>query len=169
MIPAPRPTAAERGEFFTDASKWGYGGVFRDQYFFGAWEVAEAEADICPRELAALVMAVELFGPQMRGKHVLARCDNDASVWAITKGAASSPLLNHLLRRLHRAQALFSVTVTAVHVPGVINVLADALSRNRLDLFFAALSNPAAAVQVVVPLGMRRWLPAGWQRTSATV
>ena len=42
----------------------------------------------------------------------------------------------HMFRCLFFLEAKYDLTLSAVHVPGVENQLADAISRNKLDSFF---------------------------------
>ena len=42
-----------------------------------------------------------------------------------------------LLRSLYFITAKFNIIVVAVHIAGKSNLLADALSRNNMDVFFA--------------------------------
>ena len=50
----------------------------------------------------------------------------------------------HMLRCLFFLEAKWDMRLTAVHVPGVENGIADAVSRNNLDVFFHLLpqANP---------------------------
>lgn len=58
----------------------------------------------------------------------------------IRKRSARDPLAHHLLRCFYFYCALFQFHHTIEHVPGVLNVAADALSRNNLPLFFSLLT-----------------------------
>ena len=51
---------------------------------------------------------------------------------AINKGSAKAPIVTHLLRCLWFFCAYFNITLTASHIHGVANTLADQLSRNRM-------------------------------------
>jgi len=42
----------------------------------------------------------------------------------------------HLLRTLHFITAFFDINLTACHLPEEVNILADALFRNNLQVFF---------------------------------
>ncbi len=66
---------------------------------------------------------------------MLARCDNTAVVSIIGKGSSRDREAMHLARCLAFVQAEFEVALVVSHNRGVENVLADALSRNNLDIF----------------------------------
>ena len=54
----------------------------------------------------------------------------------IIRGLASrDPLLMHLLRLLYFFMAAHSIQLTANHIPGVHNTIADSLSRNFMQVF----------------------------------
>jgi hypothetical protein len=162
IIPSTFPLSPAAAEFYTDASDVGFGGVFHDRFFAGTWTAEEralvekGELDINVRELVALVFAVELFGAEMTGMHVVARCDNTAAVAVVDRLSARSRNMLHLLRRLHYLQCKWDITLFPLHIPGVENTLADALSRGLFDIFFSLVS-PAVPVQVSLSPASRRW------------
>ena len=135
----------------SDASgSWGCGAVYDNLWFQLQWPRSWEEVSIAPKELVPIVMAVTLWGPYWAGQRVCCLCDNAAVVAAVNKGSARDPTLAHLLRLLAFASAILDVYVTACHYPGVYNVSADALSRNRLQQFF--LLNPQASpVPAIIP------------------
>ena len=56
----------------------------------------------------------------------------------VNSGYSKDSTLAQLLRVLFFAEAQWEVQIKAVHIPGQQNVLADALSRNKMQLFFFA-------------------------------
>ena len=64
----------------------------------------------------------------MELKTVLFRSDNDAVVHIVNFRTSKVPCLMRLLRSLLLAEARYSFTFSAQHVPGVTNQVADALS-----------------------------------------
>ena len=69
----------------------------------------------------------------------------------VNKGAAKDPTLSHLAF----IAAIHDIRFTARHFLGVQNKSADALSRNRLQLFFS--HNPQAApIPVIIPPELQR-------------
>lgn len=86
------------------------------------------------RELYMVPWILRRWGPRLRGKRVLFRLDNGASVGAINKGGSAAPAVNALLIAIHRVCQEFGIHLVARHLPGEDNPLADALSRLRTVL-----------------------------------
>ena len=135
----------------SDASgSWGCGAVHEDLWFQLQWPASWEAVSIAPKELVPIIVAVVLWGPYWAGQWVCCLCDNAAVVAAVNKGAARDPTLAHLLRILAFATAVLDIYVTACHYPGVNNTSADALSRDRLPLFFS-LNPQASPVPAIIP------------------
>jgi hypothetical protein len=76
-----------------------------------------------------------------------------AVVHALTARTAKDPLLMHLLRCLHIFTATSQIGIRARHAPGVLNTAADALSQNKMTVFFASIPQAhREAVRVPPPL-----------------
>ena len=136
----------------SDASgTWGCGAFHGNCWFQLQWPDSWASVTITPKELVPIVVATTLWGLQWAGKHVQCLCDNTAVVRAVNKGAAT---LSHLLRILAFLAAILDILITARHLPGIQNVSADALSRNRLQLFFS-LNPQASPVPAIIPPELR--------------
>ena len=82
-----------------------------------------------------MVMAAAIWGKQWSGSHVCFHCDNMAVVAILGRRTAKTPSLTHLLWCLSFFSAIDSFHFSALHIPGVLNVAADALFRNRMTLF----------------------------------
>ena len=88
-----------------------------------------------------MVVSAALWGHLWSGKHICFHCDNIAVVAVLSSRTAQSPLLMHLLRCFSFYSAYFRFHFSAVHIPGVENEAADALSRNNMPLFFSLVPN----------------------------
>ena len=73
---------------------------------------------------------------------MLAYCDNQAVVEVINTGSCKDPELMQLLRSLFFITAHLEITLRAVHIPGLLNTGADAISRDNLIIFHSQV--PAA-------------------------
>ena len=118
--------------FYSDSSKPTCAGVWQDTWWH--YDFTEAvdellENNISCKELFAVVTHCATFGPRLAGANILLFCDNSASVDAITFMKAPSRVMMSLVRELFFLCAHFSFQIRAQHIPGVKNVLADALSR----------------------------------------
>ncbi|KAM4697815.1 LOW QUALITY PROTEIN: uncharacterized protein WCC33_013419 [Rhinophrynus dorsalis] len=89
-------------------------------------------------ELFLIVVAVELWRSSLREQRVVFHCDNLGVVEVINNLSASSLPVLRLLRFLVLACLNLNVSFRAVNVPGVPNVVADALSRFQMAAFRVA-------------------------------
>lgn len=126
----------------TDACADGFGARWNNHYISGQWTAHQrqlAQRDkglaISTLELAAIVIAANTWGKQWQGKRILIECDNTAAVSAINTGSCHNQLLMSLTRELWYVCCRFEFELRAVHIPGLTNIDADLLSRNRIDLF----------------------------------
>ena len=141
--------------FWSDASgTWGCGAVSDTLHWFQVqWPESWQQYHIAAKEMIPVVIALALWGPAWRSSTVQAFSDNMAVVCALTAGSARDPLLMHLLRCSHFFCAHFKVAVQAQHIAGTHNSAADALSRNKHDIFLSYLPQaPRNPLQVPQPL-----------------
>lgn len=118
---------------YTDASgKWGCGTVYFPQWFHFQWPHSWSDYSITIKELLPIVIVVALWGSQWTQRQILCRCDNMAVVHLLHTRSSKHYTIMHLLRSLH---FFLACRLSATHIPGKFNVLADALSRNHLQVF----------------------------------
>jgi len=72
----------------------------------------------------------------------MARCNNSAVVAIIRGGTSRTPQEANLMKCLTFLSAVYEFSVGAIHLAGVHNTSADALSRNNLPMF--RILNPQA-------------------------
>ena len=104
-------------------------------------------------ELFPIVLVVELWGQEFWNRRVRFHCDNLGVVQAITSLAASSLPVVRLLRALVLKFLELNMFICAVHIPGVENEVADALSRLQWDRFWQ-LGPEAEQAGVPCPSGL---------------
>ena len=73
--------------------------------------------------------------PSWRGQLIVCHSDNMAVVSQVNRLHAHDPRATHMLCCLAFFQALFDCRLHAVHIPGVQNIGADDLSRDRAAAF----------------------------------
>ena len=115
---------------FTDASHYGWGGHLDSRMANGAWTPLERRFHINILEMWAVEKSLLAFRNFLTGSHVHLSTDN-ATVLAYLKnegGTHSYPLLEGATKILLWCQH-HKITLTASHLAGKLNVLADALSR----------------------------------------
>ena len=125
-------------DLYTDASNVGYGAYFRghwiSQSFVGKHEWM-SKMGITWRELFAIVVASNTWGNQLCSKRILFHCDNEAVVHILKSGSSKDNSRMVLVRSLFYICARFNFECSAVHVPGIQNEIADALSRMDIARF----------------------------------
>ena len=99
------------------------------------WVGPVSDCHITVKELVPIVIAAAIWGHQWRGKRVKVHCDNMAVVYIVNHGSSKNPDAMHLARCLAFIAAKREFLITATHIKGADNVTADALSRNRYDIF----------------------------------
>ena len=149
-------------ELQTDACLRGYGAVWREHWFEGAWRPDQLEVarrgckaggfSIAFLELHAIVQAAATWGHMWARRRVMFLTDSLTSVHDIfTKGSRSADKrMTHLLRHLARLAIRHQFEFRAQHIPGVTNIHADVLSRAGDCADFRAQRPQAAALPSVV-------------------
>ncbi|XP_051959970.1 uncharacterized protein LOC127627568, partial [Xyrauchen texanus] len=117
----------------TDASKLGWGAVCNGRAAAGRWNRGPLHWHINCLELLAVFLALQKFLPLTRNKHVLVRTDSTTVVAYINRqGGVRSPYMSQLARRILLWSQQRLESLRATHIPGNLNVIADALSRQSL-------------------------------------
>ena len=95
MFLDPYNTPASDMELYTDASRLGYAGFFKGDWFASHWP---QDVDLCGDkdfsmtycELYPIVIAAILWGSRWSRKRILFHCDNMGTVHTINKGRSKS-------------------------------------------------------------------------------
>ena len=120
----------------SDASgNWGCGAFAGKAWFQLRWADQMLAHNITRKELVPIVIAAAIWGLQWRGSTVQVLCDNAAVVSILNSNTSRDKEVMHLLRCLAFISAKFQFILVASHLPGQLNTAADALSRNRVDVF----------------------------------
>ncbi len=117
----------------TDASMTGWGAVFERRPASGEWKEEFLFWHINCLELRAVFLALKYFLPVLGEHHVIVRTDNMAVVSHINRqGGSRSRTLDRLARHILLWSQDKFLSLRAVHVPGVLNLADDFLSRQKL-------------------------------------
>ena len=117
-----------------DASKsFGAGAFFEGDVISRKWK--KEEGHINTLEVFPMLLAARKWGELWRGKVVLIQCDNTSAVAAFQKGSSPNEKVMKWLRELFWLSAKGGFEVKAMHIEGRNNVLADLLSRGRMEEF----------------------------------
>ena len=145
---------------FTDSSankKLGCGGICGDQWFKYMWNEAfmiNKKPSINYLELYAVTIGVLLWAHKFTGMKIALFCDNMSVVNMINNTSSSCKNCMVLIRIIVLQGLLFNVRITAKHVPGVQNKLADFLSRNKMKQFWDEAKGKFCDTPCTVPEAM---------------
>ncbi len=139
------------------------------------WSKSFEKVHITVKELAPIILAAMIWGQSWKGKTVRARCDNTAVVAIVNSGTSKNPHAMNLVRCLSFLAATYEFRMSAVHMRGIHNTLADALSRNNLNLFHSlhpqanrdAVPIPMAALDLIL-LQEPDWTTKDWTKMWTT-
>ena len=127
-------------EFFTDAAaSIGMGIYLKGKWAQAKWGdhfKAETEGNnITFLEYFPILVALHLFGEEVRNKKVLFHCDNAAVVEIINQQTSRCPRVMNLVRPLVLKCMELNTVIRAKHIKGEHNIIADALSRFNTQVF----------------------------------
>jgi len=166
----PAKLAVPHHHLYSDASGgFGCGALWGTQWFQFKWPQSYAEVTIAPKELVPIVMACMIWGSCWQGKVVHVHSDNEAVVSVLNSGYSKDEQMMHLVRCLFFILAVWDISLFACHLPGVLNVAADAISRDNLPLLFLKVPDvsrqatplPQALVDLLVTV-QPDWTSRSW-------
>ena len=124
--------------FYTDAAgSIGFGAVFNTHWFHGLWPEHLKRFPITFKELFPIVLALEIWGENLKNKCVTLHSDNYAVVHIINRQTSKDPDIMVLVRRLVLTCMRLNLLVRSIHILGVQNLLPDLLSRSQIAEFRA--------------------------------
>jgi ribonuclease HI len=149
------------------------------QFLLHAWTDKEIAASFRNQrismpflELLAILYAVHTWHKQLADSALELQSDSHTVVQCIQKGFhAKDPFMHHLLRTLLHITITNRIFISCTHLPGVMNIHADALSRaahrdsltqtRNLDTMFFSLFSSSSQSQ---PIGTDQRLPSAPQQ-----
>ena len=117
---------------YTDACDQAGGGHCEGDWFYCNWSVDVPEIQdfhINVKELMAVIIATRHWCHLWTNKRVLVMSDNSMIVAGVNRGSSRSPVIMKYLRYMFWLSAVYNFRLTAMHIPGADNVLADKISR----------------------------------------
>ncbi|XP_041419427.1 uncharacterized protein LOC121393829 isoform X1 [Xenopus laevis] len=138
----------------TDSSPYGWGAHVEGYCLQGLWKTEEQLLPANVLELRAVWKAIQQCGRKLKGAALLVKTDNMAAVSYIRKqgGTHSQSLIRELYPIMTWAESNLQ-DISAIHLPGKQNVLADFLSRARISRHEWEL-NPKVFIQIVQKWGL---------------
>ena len=145
-------TPAPNLHLYTDSSRsTGFGAYCNGEWFNGRWSTTQAGHSIQYKELYPIVLAAFTWGYRWSTLKIRFACDNQAVVECITSGTSHCPHIMHLLRNLFLLAATHNFWVSAQHIPGMHNPIADSLSRFKMQAFRRLAPNAALIPSPIPP------------------
>lgn len=130
----PRNDSAQHVAF-VDSCLSGCGGYSGSQYYHTEFPdfITSLQLSICQLEMLNIVIAVKLWAATWSNSSVQIYGDNAATVAVLNSGRGRDRFLLQCAREIWLLSATHKFILSAKHVPGKDNVLADSLSRLHLS------------------------------------
>ena len=106
----------------TDACLTGYGGITRNQYFRERFPPQLKGKNIAYLEILAVMVALRIWGRELRGRYFWIHVDNEAVASVLNTGASRNPLLQNILREIALISAKNEFVIKAKYIAGVDNI-----------------------------------------------
>ena len=135
-----------RATVYSDASVKGWGGaVFNGSSTGGHWSLEEAAHHIKYLELLAVFFAIKAYATSLLHQHVRIMIDNTAAVGLINNmGTCHSDDCHDLTIDLWQFCIQKGIWLTATHLPGSTNTVADSESRSFVKQDTEWMLNPSS-------------------------
>jgi len=129
-------------QLHTDASgRHGLGCYFKGKWCSAAWpeqwHTEGITSDITVLELFPILVALHIWGEDLKNKKILFHCDNQSVVQILNSMSSRSDNVMTLLRMITMLCMKRNMAIKAEHLPGTSNEISDALSRLQLGRFRA--------------------------------
>ena len=113
-------------EYFCDSSSYSWGANFNTHKIGGAWDMKEKALHINCKELLAVYYSLRSFKTHFQNKHVKIFSDSQVGVQLINKmGTTKSSICNDIVKNIWLFCVKNKIWITAAHIPGAENVIAD--------------------------------------------
>ena len=122
-------TTSSSLDLYTDANGsigWRPYHASKHPWMHGSWTTEQSDLGITFKELYSIVIASTPGGPKWSCQHIQFCCDNEAVVACLASGTSRSPRVMSLLWSFFLICAKHDFMVTAVHILGKTNTIADA-------------------------------------------
>ena len=129
-LPSPIMNSFERqpftAEFTTDASLEGWGVVFNNQHFFGAWD--NKSERINELEMRTILVALQVLPVMTKRANLHVYCDNTVAIAYMNHQGGKKLRLHQIARQIWDLLEEHDTFLTATYVPSAENV-ADQFTR----------------------------------------
>jgi hypothetical protein len=121
--------------FSTDACLQSAGGFCQQEYFSAAFPqfIISQNFNINILELLTIMVAIKVWGHNIKDRRVQIYCDNQASCIVLNSGRTKNPIMLSIIREIAYLSTMFNCQIRALHISGVNNRMADLMSRAPID------------------------------------
>ena len=132
------PQINDNLRFCTDASPHGIGGFYDGRFFHATYPqfITQQSLHINALEILAVTVSVKLWALILPRQRIVVHTDNKNTELAINSGNSRVPFSQACLRELWLYAARHDFEISACHIPGSRNVIADCLSRWHSGNFY---------------------------------
>ncbi|MPC72188.1 hypothetical protein E2C01_066485 [Portunus trituberculatus] len=118
-------------EMFTDASNLGWAGCLSGHVTNGRWGPEEIDLHINARELLAILFTLKAFTHLLSSLYIKVMCDNTTAINYVNEmGGVRSVICDVISINIWDWSVKHDAWITASHIPGKCNILADSASRS---------------------------------------
>ena len=118
------------------SSKIGWGITIGDHFAQGKWIGEDVDRHINWKELKAYEHALDTFPLLLANKILYVKADNTAALHYINVGRGRIQELSDMAKAIRLKEVNLGIEAVAIHLPGILNVTPDALSRYYIDNVF---------------------------------
>ena len=119
----------------TDASDFGWSGVILPYVIRDIWSGLDQYRSINEREMLAVTFFVHFMRSTLAGKNVVIHTDSEVVFFCLNRmDSLRSPQMMDLVRQFLSLCMSHTITFEVRHIPGMLNVLADVGSRDKLSV-----------------------------------
>lgn len=123
-------------DLYTDAAgSVGFGAIFGKQWLMGKWPNHLKDFPITFKEIFPIVLAFEIWGPNLKNQCVTLHIDNVAAVYILNKQSSKDKYIMCLVRRFVLACMKNNILTHCIHIEGCRNTLSDLVSRSKVADF----------------------------------
>ena len=131
VIPVPMSHPSPTLEIMTDASLYGWSGIFLPHRVDGVWPMTVWFHSMNWKELKAILLTILYFAESLRGQSVRVLSDNTTALACLRRqGSLHSPYLYLLSKEILEFCHGQGISLQPTYIRGALNVIADAGSRD---------------------------------------
>lgn len=126
-------TNSQEINMVSDASHLGFGACYGRKWLQAPFPTDWRSLHITVLEMYPIFVLISVFGSHMRNSNVLFHCDNSAVTAIINKQSSKDATIMCIVRKLVLLLCRFNISLRSEHVPGVLNILPDKISRFQVS------------------------------------